>query len=116
MLASASSSNDSSDSSPSTFASASDPTFVTESTSDQDTPTREEMVAMLMVAMLEDLADRVRHDNINIRLVLTALAAAIHTDEERELARYVAAFDPTRCTRSAQNRLLQDAMRIINGK
>ena len=111
MLASAFSANDSSDSSASKFASASDPTFATESTSDQDTPTREEMVDVL-----EDLADRVRYDNINVRLVLTALAAAIHTNEERELARHVAAFDPPRSTRSAQNRLLQDAMRIINGR
>lgn len=88
-----------------------DPGVPPESTPEQDVPTREEMVSIL-----EDLADRVRHDNINVRLVLTALAAAIHTGEERDLSRHVAAFDPTRRTRTVQNRLLQDALRIINGR
>jgi hypothetical protein len=91
--------------------SSADSAFSSESIPEQDPPTREEMVAVL-----EDLADRVRHDNINVRLVLTALAAAIHTGEERDLSRHVAAFDPTRRTSTVQNRLLQDALRIINGR
>lgn len=98
-------------SSPSSDSSASDATLSTESASASEAPTREEMVALL-----EDLADRVRHDNINVRLVLTALAAAIHTGEERDLSRHVAAFDPTRRTRAVQNRLLMDALKIINGR
>lgn len=77
----------------------------------RDIPSREELIVIL-----EDLADQFRHENINIRLVLTALAAAIHTGDERDLSRHVAAFDSTRRTRAIQDRLLQDAMRIIRGK
>jgi hypothetical protein len=109
MSASASPSSSSSDAS--APKSSADSAFSPESKSDQDVPTREELVVVL-----EDLADRVRHDNINVRLVLTALAAAIHTGEERDLSRHVAAFDPARRTRAVQNRLLQDALRIINGR
>lgn len=72
-------------------------------------PTRAELVCLL-----EALADRVRHDNINVRLVLTALAAAVHAGDERELARHVARFE-TRCeTAAAQERLLRDALRILD--
>jgi len=72
-------------------------------------PTRAELVGLL-----EELADRVRHENINVRLVLTALAAAVHAGDERELARHVARFE-TRCEMAAaQERLLRDALRILD--
>jgi len=82
-----------------------------EDSAKREIPSREELIGIL-----ESLADHFRYENINIRLVLTALAAAIHTGDERELSRHVAAFDATRRTRAVQDRLLQDAMRIIRGR
>lgn len=72
-------------------------------------PTRAELVCLL-----EELADRVRHENINVRLVLTALAAAVHAGDERELARHVARFETRSETAAAQERLLRDALRILD--
>ncbi|PEN10955.1 hypothetical protein CRI94_17150 [Longibacter salinarum] len=77
---------------------------------EQDTPlSRKELVDTL-----EALADRFRYENINIRLLLTALSAAIHTEEERDLARHVAKFEATRQTAAAQERLLREALSILD--
>lgn len=66
-----------------------------------------------LVDALEDLADRLRDDNLYARLVLTALAAAVHVGEERDLGRYVADFERQHGTLAHQERLLNEALAIL---
>ena len=69
-----------------------------------------------LVDALEDLADRLRDDNLYARLVLTALAAAVHVGEERDLCRYVADFERQHGTLAQQERVLNEALAILGCK